>query len=193
VAASLSSSSSSSSSDSFKEIECLDANILAGHGSASKPQRFAHKSSKSGDRRKRERNLESACLAMEEYHSQSEDDEPCIDELIHEINQQSDMVGSFCSLPENNSSNQTLDFRFRSNNSPLVGNSPRIPRTAKCLCKIKCKCKCHRLKVGGFVQTSGTNSRTSSHCSSQIVFENLSLDWEDLNLELVEGTDGKVR
>jgi hypothetical protein len=185
-------STSSSSDDSYKEIECLDDNILIGNNAerlASKPQRFAYKSKTERRKKKRDRDrdLANACLAMEEYRSDSEneDAEPCIDDLINEINNHDDndmMVGSF-------SDRGAHEFRSNTSNkySPAVVNSPRLVRKlAKCVCKIKCKCQCHRL------QASGTNSKTSSHCSSQIFFDSLSLDWEDVDLDLVHSSDGKT-
>lgn len=119
--------------------------------------------------------LTSSGLCMEEYHSDEENaNETSVDKLIEEIN-------------NNSSSNSLLVSSTSLPSSPL----PKI--ASKCMCKVKCKCKCHNLVIASSATSNGNNSNSSSyHGSTNMVASRLSLDWEDVNLDLLVQEEGIV-
>ena len=159
----VSTTSSSSSSDSYKEIECLDNNIVY--------ENAVNIINGANYRTRPKLSRQTASLSIEECKSGNDSDEPCIDAIIDEINNEM-LVSSSCSLPS----------------LPHVQMNGNVSfgKIFKCLCKVKCKCKCHYLANLTAVTSSYTTSKASSRNSAANLFESLSLDWDDVSLDLVQ-------
>jgi hypothetical protein len=214
LASSRSSSSSNNDENSLRrEIECLDDNIMMDDGdeysSPSLPKnasyRFniSHRRENGGGR-----------LVMEEYHSGDEDteaDQCIVDALINEIN----MAG--CDDDENDCIENNSKPSARKSFTVITPSSlTAMAGTRGCVCRVNCKCACHSVKLvhghrenkeerdedgemgmergrrSATANTTNTkNSPSNSHSGSSLaVFGSLSLDWEDLELELVLDGNG---
>lgn len=152
--------SSRSSSLSNSYIECLDNNV-DGVDMSGKSKRAV---------RRKEEKHQTGGLCMEEYHSDNSDNEiQDVEKIIEEINKS--FSPSLSSSPR--SKKMLIDLNKAVNSRSIY--------TFKCLCRRRCKCICHSVNI-----KSHSNSLTSSSFHGSNNNMSSSLDWEDLDLNLIQ-------